>query len=302
MLAALEIPSQIFRPIIQSGTVLEQVRPWLADETACAGTQVVAVGCHDTASAVAAVPAKCEDFIYISSGTWSLIGIEVRQPIVNAASLKYNLTNEGGVGDTICFQKNIMGLWLLQESRREWAHAGKNYSYDDLTRLAAEAPVLNSLIYPGDNSFLAPGNMAGRIQQFCQKSGQPVPQSDGEVVRSILDSLALEYRWSTEKLCELSGKPLSVIHVIGGGSRNRLLNQFTADATGCTVVAGPVEAAAIGNIIVQAIALGQVASLAEGRALIFDSFDVSTYQPANKQVWDDAYARYLQLRSGEFVA
>jgi len=301
MLTALEIPGHIFQPIIQPGTVLEQVRPWLADEAACGGTQVVAVGCHDTASAVAAVPAKSEDFIYISSGTWSLIGIEARQPIINSASLKYNLTNEGGVGGTIRFLKNIMGMWLLQESRREWSHAGKNYSYDELTRLAAEAPALKSLICPGDNSFLAPGIMVRRIQQFCQKSSQPIPQSEGEVVRCILESLALEYRWSTEKLRELSGKPLSVIHIIGGGSRNRLLNQFTADATGCTVVAGPVEAAAIGNIIVQAIALGQVASLAEGRALILDSFDVSTFQPANRQVWEDAYGRYLQLRSREFV-
>ncbi|RPH56969.1 MAG: rhamnulokinase [Chloroflexi bacterium] len=305
MLSALGIPTRIFQPVIQPGTVLEQVRPWLAEESACGRVPVVAVGSHDTASAVAAVPAQGDDFIYISSGTWSLIGIESPQPIVNAASLEYNLTNEGGVSGDIRFLKNIMGMWLLQESRREWAHAGKNYSYDDLTRLAAEAPALKSMICPGDYTFLAPGNMVERIQRFCQQGGQHIPQTDGEVVRCILESLALEYRWNVEKLRELSGKSLPVIHIIGGGSRNRLLNQFTADATGCAVVAGPVEATAIGNIIVQAAALGQVASLAEGRALIRKSFDVAIFEPGTPhktrgeccQAWEDAYGRYLNLRN-----
>jgi len=296
ILSVLGIPTGIFLPVTQPGTVLGQVRPWLATGTGCGRVPVAAVGCHDTASAVAAVPAQNDDFIYISSGTWSLIGIEIFQPIVNEASLKYNLTNEGGVGGTIRFLKNIMGMWPLQESRREWAHAGKNFSYDDLTRLAAEAPALKTLICPSDNIFLAPGGMVGRIQQSCRERGQLVPQTDGEVVRCILESLALEYRWNVEKLRELSGEALPVIQIIGGGSRNRLLNQFTADATGCTVIAGPVEATAIGNIIVQAVALGQVASLAEGRAMIRRTFDVAAFEPANRQVWDDAYGRYLKLR------
>jgi len=295
ILSALGIPARIFQSIIQPGTVLGRVRPWLAEETACGQVPVVAVGSHDTASAVAAVPAEDDNTIYISSGTWSLIGIEIPTPNISPASLQVNMTNEGGVGGTIRFLKNIMGMWLLQECRREWAHAGKDYSYDDLTRLASEAPELKSLICPCDNTYLAPGNMVERIQEFCRRSSQPIPHTDGEVVRCILQSLALEYQRNTETLRDLSGKTLPVIHIIGGGSRNRLLNQFTADATGCRVVAGPVEATAIGNIIVQAVALGEVASLTEGRAIIRKSFDVETFEPKDRPIWQDAYGRYLEL-------
>lgn len=296
LLAALDIPQSIFQPIVQPGTVLDRLRASIAEEASCERIPVIAVGCHDTASAVAAVPAEGSDFIYISSGTWSLIGIESDQPIINANSLHYDLTNEGGVCDTTCFLRNIMGMWLLQECRRQWAKAGRNYSYDELTKLAGEAPALQSLIFVGDNRFLTPANMVECIQSFCRETGQPVPQTDSEIVRCILESLALEYRWGTEKLRELSGKRLPIIHIIGGGSRNRLLNQFTADATGCEVIAGPVEAAAIGNILLQAIALGQLSSLTEGRALVRCSFDVTTYQPSNRSPWDKAYNRYLALR------
>jgi rhamnulokinase len=266
LLAALDIPQSIFQPIVQPGTVLDRLRPSVAEEASCERIPVIAVGCHDTASAVAAIPAEETDFTYISSGTWSLMGIESDQPIINANSLRYDLTNEGGVCNATLFLKNIMGLWLLQESRRQWAKAGRNYSYDDLTNLAGEAPAFQSLISVSDNRFLAPANMVECIQSFCYETGQSTPQTDGEVVRCILESLALEYRWGTEKLRELSGRTLPVIHVIGGGSRNRLLNQFTADATGCEVIAGPVEATAIGNILLQAIALGELSSLEEGSA------------------------------------
>ncbi|HLF72860.1 MAG TPA: rhamnulokinase family protein, partial [Anaerolineales bacterium] len=296
LLAALDIPQQIFQPIIPPGTVLEPLRAAVAEEASCPRIPVIAVGCHDTASAVAAVPAEGSDFVYISSGTWSLIGIESREPIISANSLKYNLTNEGGVSDTIRFLKNIMGMWLLQESRRQWAQAGRNYSYAELTDLAAEAPALKSFVFVGDDRFLAPGHMLERIQMFCSETGQPIPQTHAEVVRSILESLALEYRWGVEKLRELSGRALPVIHIIGGGSRNRLLNQFTADATGCQVIAGPVEATAIGNILLQAIGLGQLSSLAEGRALVLRSFDVTSYEARSSAAWDDAYQRYLALR------
>jgi rhamnulokinase len=225
-----------------------------------------------------------------------LIGIESHEPIINADSLKYNLTNEGGVCGTIRFLKNIMGMWLLQECRRQWAKTGKSYSYDELTNLAAESPALKSFVYVGDNRFLAPGDMVERIQGFCSATNQPVPQSHAEVVRCILESLALEYRWATEKLRELSAKALPVIHIIGGGSRNRLLNQFTADATGCQVIAGPVEATAIGNVLMQAIGLRHLSSLAEGRALVRRSFDVTSYEPQTSAMWDEAYRRYLALR------
>jgi len=296
LLAALDIPQSIFQPIVQPGTVLDRLRRSVAEESSCECIPVIAVGCHDTASAVAAVPAQETDFIYISSGTWSLMGIESDQPIINGNSLRHDLTNEGGVCDATLFLKNIMGLWLLQESRRQWAKAGRNYSYDELTNLASGAPAFQSLISVSDNRFLAPANMVECIQSYCCETGQPVPQMDGEVVRCILESLALEYRWGTEKLRELSGRSLPIIHIIGGGSRNCLLNQLTADATNCEVIAGPVEAAAIGNILLQAIALGELSSLQEGRALVRRSFEVTVYQPINSLPWDEVYSRYLALR------
>jgi rhamnulokinase len=296
LLAALDIPQQIFGQIVQPGTVLEKLRASVAEDASCERIPVIAVGSHDTASAVAAVPAEGNDFIYISSGTWSLIGMESNEPIINASSLKYNLTNEGGVYNTIRFLKNIMGMWLLQECRRQWAKARKNYTYHELTNLAAEAPARKSFIFVGDDRFLAPGEMVERIQAFCRETNQPVPQTHAEVVRCILESLALEYRWSTEKLRELSGKSLPIIHIIGGGSRNRLLNQFTADATGCQVIAGPIEATAIGNILLQAIALQHLSSLTAGRTLVRRSFDVTSYEPQDFSVWGEAYNRYLILR------
>jgi rhamnulokinase len=296
LLAALGIPQPIFGQIVPAGTALEPLRASIAEDASCERIPVIAVGSHDTASAVAAVPAKGNDFIYISSGTWSLIGIESHEPIINADSLKYNLTNEGGVYDTIRFLKNIMGMWLLQECRRQWAKTGKSYSYDELTKLASEAPALRSFVYVGDNRFLPPGDMVARIQAFCSETNQPTPQSHAEVMRCIIESLALEYRWATEKLRELSGKALPVIHIIGGGSRNRLLNQFTANATGCQVIAGPVEATAIGNILLQAIGLRYLSSLEEGRALVLRSFNVTSYEPQISAAWDEAYNRYQALR------
>ena len=296
LLTALDIPQSIFQPIVQPGTVLDRLRPSVAEEASCERMPVIAVGCHDTASAVAAVPATGSDFIYVSSGTWSLMGIEARTPIINPNSLKYDMTNEGGVCDTTCFLRNIMGMWLLQECRRQWSKVGRDYSYDDLTDLAEGASAFQSFISVSDNRFLAPANMVECIQLFCRETGQYIPQTDGEIVHCILESLALEYRWGADKLRELSGRALPVIHIIGGGSRNRLLNQFTADATGCHVIAGPVEATAIGNILLQAISLHQLSSLAEGRALVLRSFDVKSYEPQNSPAWGDAYNRYLTLR------
>lgn len=299
LLAALNIPQGMFQTIIQPGSILGELRPWVAAEASSSAVPVIAVGCHDTASAVAAVPAKDSDFIYISSGTWSLIGIETDTPIINSDSLRFNLTNEGGVGGKIRFLKNIMGMWLLQECRREWNRAGKTYSYDSLTIQASNAPSLRSIISVGDPRFLTPGDMVCRIQEFCRETGQEVPQTEGEIVRCILESLALEYRWNTEKLRQLSDKALPVIHIIGGGSRNNLLNQFSADATGRRVIAGPVEATAIGNILMQAIAIGTLSNLAEARALVQQSFNLKVFEPGDSSPWDAGYLRYLQLRKGE---
>ncbi len=296
LLAALGIPRRLFQEITRPCSVLGMLRAPVAEEAGCRPLPVVAVGSHDTASAVAAVPAEGKYFIYISSGTWSLMGVENDAALVNAQTLAYDFTNEGGVNHTFRFLKNIMGMWPLQECRREWARAGQSYSYDDLTALAREAEPLRSLILPSDARFFAPGQMVERIQGFCQETGQPVPQTPGGVARCALESLALEYRWVAEKLELLNGRKYPVIHIIGGGSRNRLLNQFTADATGCTVVAGPVEATAIGNVLAQMIALGHISSLAEGRALVRQSFEVSAFRPGSKDAWDAAYERYMRLK------
>jgi rhamnulokinase len=218
LLTALDIPTFIFQSIVQPGTVLDRLRSSVAEDASCGRIPVVAVGCHDTASAVAAVPDQETDFIYISFGTWSLMGIASREPIINGKSLKYDLTNEGGVCNTTLFLKNIIGMWLLQECRRQWVKAGKNYSYGELTNLASTAPALQSFVSVGDNRFLAPANMVECIQSFCLETRQPVPQTDGEIVRCNLESLTLEYRWGMEKLRELSGRALPVIHITGGGS------------------------------------------------------------------------------------
>ena len=296
MLERLGIPAHIFGQIVAPGTVLAELRPALQEEVGSPALRVVAVGGHDTASAVAAVPAAGTDYIYLSSGTWSLMGVENREPVITRQSLAYDFTNEGGVNGTFRLLKNIMGLWLIQECRRDWARGGSAYSYDQLTEMAAAAPAFGPLVAVNDERFLPPGGMVGRIQGFCRDTGQAVPQTEGEVVRCVLESLALEYRWVAARLDELVGRPLPAIHIIGGGSQNKLLNQFAADATGRTVVAGPVEATAIGNVLVQAMALGHLAGLEEARALVRRSFDVESYEPQDTATWDEAYARYLDLR------
>jgi rhamnulokinase len=296
MLEKLGIPSDIFCEIVPPGTVLGPLRASVATETRTGAVPVVASAAHDTASAVAAVPTTGGDYLYLSSGTWSLMGVEVLQPIINEKSLAFNFTNEGGVNGTFRFLKNIMGLWLVQESRREWARSGQSYSYDDLTGLAAQAPAFGPLVALTDSRFLPPGDMPGRIQAFCRETGQVVPETRGEIIRCALESLALEYRWVAERLDEIVGRRHPTFHIFGGGSRNRLLNQFAADATGQLVVSGPVEATAIGNVLVQAIALGHIASLAEGRALVRRSFEVETFEPRDTAPWNDAYQRYLELK------
>jgi len=295
MLEKLGIPARIFGEMVQPGTVLDNLRTSVAVETGAPAIPVIASASHDTASAVAAVPATGRDYIYLSSGTWSLMGVELDEPIITAQSLAYDFTNEGGVAGTFRFLKNIMGLWLVQECRREWARSGESFSYDELTKMAAKAPAFGPLVSLKDAHFLPPGDMPGRIQNFCRETGQPLPETKGQIIRCALESLALEYRWVAERLDELVGRPLTTVYIIGGGSQNRLLNQFTADATGRRVVAGPVEATAIGNILVQAMGLGHITSLAEGRALVRHSFSLETYEPRDTAAWDQAYQRYLAL-------
>jgi rhamnulokinase len=296
MLETLGIPPHIFGEIVAPGTVLGDLRASVCEEAGSPAIAVVASAGHDTASAVAAVPTATADHIYLSSGTWSLMGVENEEPVITKQSLAYDFTNEGGVNGTFRLLKNIMGLWLVQECRREWARAGTSYSYDELTRMASGAPAFGALVAVNDERFLPPGDMVSRIQTFCRATGQVVPDNRGEVIRCILESLALEYRWVAERLDELVARPLPAIHIIGGGSRNRLLNQFAANATGRTVVAGPMEATAIGNVLVQAIALGHLTDLSEARALVRRSFEVGSYEPKDLAAWDEAYEQYLTLR------
>lgn len=295
MLEAFGIPGKIFGPVSRPGTVIGSLLKDVAEETGCQGVKIILPACHDTGSAVAAVPTQDQDFAWISSGTWSIMGAEVFQPIVSEKALECNITNEGGVSDTWRLSKNIMGLWLVQECRRFWRNHGEDLSYDDITRLAAESPPFLAVIDPDAASFFHPGDMPEKIRKACAESGQKMPHSQGEIIRVALESLALKYRRTLQMLEDLIGKQLSPVHIIGGGSRNRLMNQFTADCTGKVVVAGPVEATATGNVLMQAIALGQVNSLMHARSIVRNSFDVEYFQPASRAGWDEAYEKFMKM-------
>ena len=291
-------PDRILGTLVPPGTVLGPLRPSVATQVRVAGVPVIAPATHDTAAAVAAVPASGDSWAYISSGTWSLMGVETRQPLTDDRALRVNFTNEGGVGGTIRLLKNIMGLWLVQECRRAWQHAGKDYSYEELMRRAESARPFLSVVDPDDATFLLPASMPAAIADCCRKTRQEVPEEPGAVVRCALEALALRYRYVLERLEELVGKRLGAIHVVGGGSQNTLLCQLTADACNRPVVAGPVEATAIGNVLVQMIGLRMIGSLAEGRAIVRRSFDVKTYEPVQPDRWLAPYERFLSLISG----
>ena len=290
------LPEKILGTLVQPGTALGPLRPSVAAETGLNAAPVIAPASHDTASAIAAVPASGDSWAYISSGTWSLMGVELAAPLVNEAALAANFTNEGGVGGTTRFLKNIMGLWLVQECRRAWERAGTKYSYDELTKLAQEAPPFAFLVDPDDASFILPASMPAALADYCRRRGKPAPERPGDCVRCALESLALAYRWVLEKLEALTGRRREVIHVVGGGSQNALLCQFTADACNRPVLAGPVEATAIGNVLVQALGLGAIGSLAEARAVVRQSFEVHTYTPQNPEAWEAPYAQFRQYR------
>ena len=301
VLNAMEIPSHLFKPVTDPGTRIGTLLPSLAEETGAGAIPVVLPACHDTGSAVVAVPARNQDFAWISSGTWSIMGVEASQPVINEKALEYNFTNEGGVSRTLQgvgtwrLSKNIMGLWLVQECRREWMRGGEEMSFDALTQLAAESEAFLSVIDPDVAEFLPPGDMPSRIQKFCTDTNQRVPQTKGQIIRVALESVALKYRLVLERLEELTGKHLDPIHIIGGGTKNRLLNQFTADSTGRTVITGPVEATAIGNILMQAIGMKHLGSLAEAREVVRASFEPEVYEPKRTADWDKAYARLQKV-------
>jgi len=287
MLDKLGIPTHFLPEIVPSGTRLGEYD----------GIPVIAPASHDTGSAVAAVPAQATNFAYLSSGTWSLFGLEVQQPILSEAALAANVTNESGAYGTIRLLKNVMGLWFVQQSRATWKAQGEELSYGELVEMAQAAPPLRSLVNVNDSRFIAPGDMPSRVQAFCQETGQPVPQSKGEIVRTVLESLALAYRDSLAQVTAVSNQPVSVVHIVGGGTQNKLLNQMTADATGLPVITGPIEATVIGNALVQLISLGEIGSIAEARQIVAEMGGMENYEPnvIETAVWQAAYEKYKQL-------
>lgn len=297
LLEALGIPTDIFPEVIPSASIVGEMLPSVAQDLGMAPIPVLAPACHDTGSAVAAVPATGAGFAYVSCGTWSLMGTELATPLVNEGSLRLSLTNEGGVCDTFRFLKNITGLWLVQECRRQWSLDGEKLSWDELTIMASEAEPLRAVIDPDCPDFLKLGDMPARICACCDRTGQWVPESKGEIIRCALEGLALKYRWVLEGIEDVMGRHLSPLHLVGGGIRNKLLCQFAADATGREVIAGPVEATAIGNILTQVMALGELGSLAELRQVVRNSFEIIHYEPSGDPRWEDAYARLGDLMS-----
>lgn len=296
LLKKLDIPTDIFADMVYPGEQVGVLKADLAEELGVGQIPVIAVASHDTGSAVASVPVvDQDDFIYISSGTWSLMGVELDAPNVSAGALEHNFTNEGGVNRTIRFLKNIMGLWLIQESRRQWDREGELLSFDELEQQANAAEPFASLIDPDYSAFQTPGNMPRRIREFCEKTGQKVPQTKGEVVRCIAESLAFKYRNTIEGMEEVTGKKYNAVNIVGGGIKDKMICRFTANATKRTVQAGPVEATSIGNVIVQAMAVGAVRDLKEGRRIVRDSFDIAVYEPEDAAAWDAAYEKWKKI-------
>jgi rhamnulokinase len=298
MLGKFEIPTHMFPEIVRPGTLLGKLRANVADRCRISRLSVVAPATHDTGSAVAAIPTEktgTPQWAYISSGTWSLMGLELPYAVLTPQALARNVTNEGGLDDTFRLLKNIMGLWLVQECRRSFERRGKTLSYGDLTNLAAAARPFRTLVDPDAAEFLAPADMPAEIAKWCQARNQPVPESEGEFIRGSLESLALKYRMVLGWLEELSGGRVEVIHVVGGGSQNELLNQFTASACSRPVIAGPVEATALGNVLVQARTAGAVSSLSEIRAIVRASSSLKHYEPRDQPAWQEAYARFSEL-------
>jgi rhamnulokinase len=293
------LPARIFPKVVMPGTKLGVLRPSVAGPTGLGRVQVIAPPSHDTASAVAGVPTSrtgAANWAYISSGTWSIMGVEVPKASLSDRTLELGLTNEGGIDGTYRLSRNIVGLWLVQQCKRAFEARGKKRSYDELTRLAAKAPALRSLINPDDPRFFNPPDMPKAIQDFCRETKQPLPKTDAELVRCAYESLALKYREMLDGLEELTSNRIEVIHIVGGGSQSKILNQFTANACERPVIAGPVEATAMGNLLVQVRASGELGSLAEMRDVVRRSTQPVCYEPADTSVWCAAAQRLVSLR------
>ena len=298
MLKKFGLPTGIFPKVVHPGTKLGAIRKSVSEKTGLGAIEVVAPPTHDTGAAVAAVPTANTgkaNWAYISSGTWSLMGIESQTALLSERVLELNYTNEGGIDGTYRVLKNIMGLWLVQQCKRSFEAAGKSIDYGELVKLADEAPPLRSLVNPNDASFLNPPDMPKAIQAFCKKTRQPVPKTEGELVRCALESLALIYSTTLKNLEELSGTPIEVIHIVGGGSKNGLLNQFTANACGIPVVAGPVETTVLGNLLAQVRASGQLKTLSAMRDVVRKSSNLVRFEPQDREIWSAAQCRFGKL-------
>lgn len=287
----LSLPRKIMPEIVMPGTVVGDLTDAVAKEIGCPKIPVIAIGSHDTASAVLGVPAAGDKWAYLSSGTWSLMGVELPSAVINDKSFKYEFTNEGGVENTIRLLKNIMGLWLVQECKRRWQREGQDLSYGELTNLAAAAKPFFGQIECDRSEFLAPGDMPGRINKYLTETGQTPTQDKGQMVRLVLESLALKYRSVLHAIEDVTGRTINVLHIVGGGIQNELLCQFTANAIGRKVVTGPIEATASGNILMQAKAAGQLKSIDEAREVVRNSFELREYQPQDIGLWDKQYKK-----------
>ena len=294
---SLGLNESLFAPLCPSGTILGPLKKNLGTELGLPPMQVIATCSHDTGAAVAAVPAQGENWAYLSSGTWSLMGVEWPQPVITEQGRSLGFTNEIGLGNSVRLLKNIVGLWIVQECRRDWARQGKKYEFDDLARMASSAPPFVSLINPDEPRFLSPDNMPRKIASFCAETGQPVPADPGAYMRCIYESLALFYRVTLRKMERLIGKKIERLHIVGGGSQDAILNQFAANSLKIPVLAGPKECAALGNLLIQAIALGHLPSHAAAREVVRNSFELKTFTPESPAEWDAAAARFEKLLS-----
>lgn len=288
------LPDDIFTPIQSPGIIRGCLQTSVANELGVLRVPYAVVGEHDTASAVAAIPSK-GSFAFCSSGTWSLFGVETDEPVITKEVYEANFSNEGTVQGGFRPLKNIMGLWIIQECRREWLKNNQNLSWDDIANAAKEAAPLCSIIDPDRPEFFAAGDMVCKIQDYCKNTNQPIPETIGEIARCVYESLALKYRWALERLEEIKGSGIDSLNIVGGGIQNKLLNQMVANSIGRPVITGPIEGAAMGNILMQAIALGELRDIAELREVVHNSIDVEYYSPVRNQSWDDAYFKLLKL-------
>ncbi len=295
LIERLGLNKNLFPEIIKAGNIYGYLTDEICEELGCEKVPVIAVCAHDTASAVAATPSSADDFVYISCGTWSLFGIEAKEPIINDEVCSLNFTNEGGFEDTVRFLKNIMGLWLIQESRRQWRREGEEVGFDQLEKEALASEPFKCFVDVDDPMFESAGNLPKRVKEFCEKTGQYVPQTRGEIMRCIYQSIAMKYKYTFNKLGEIANKKYTKINMLGGGIKDKLLCRLTADACNAEVLAGPTEATVMGNIAVAYYALGEIKDFADIRKTVSNSTDIKHYLPENPEAWEEAYERYLKI-------